>query len=175
LKTDHHPGGEAGGSSLYSVFNCIRHRGPLTKKDLQRHTGLSWGSISNHTAFLLAGQVIIEHTGESEAAKGPNPSFYTINHRKNWIVGMDVQMNRLRGAVVTLDGKKVCDRVLNLKNRDAPEVFKEILNVLASLFKSAETPGEIKSIGFAMPGIINREEGKPLSVHHFTGVFPAAA
>jgi predicted NBD/HSP70 family sugar kinase len=173
LKIDHRPE-EAGGGSWYSVFNCIRRYGPLTKKDLQKRTGLSWGSISNHTAVLLAEKVIIEHTGQSEAAKGPNPSFYTINQHKNWIVGMDVQMNRICGAVITLDGNKICDRVLKLKNRNAPDVFKKIVDVMEFLFESVETPEEIKSIGFSMPGIINREEGKPLSVHHFTGVFPAA-
>jgi predicted NBD/HSP70 family sugar kinase len=164
---------DANGNSLYRVFNCIRRYGPLTKKELQKHTGLSWGSISTHTACLLAKKVIVEHTGQSDANKGPNPRLYTINHQKNRIIGIDIQMHRICGAVITLDGKKICSRALNLKSRGAGNAFKKILTVLEALFKVVENPKEIKSIGFSMPGIINREERKPFSVHHFTGVFPA--
>ncbi|GHU12959.1 hypothetical protein FACS1894161_2260 [Spirochaetia bacterium] len=167
----HSPGPK--GSSLYGVFDCMRWRGQLTKKELQRHTGFSWGSISNYTARLLADGVIKEYADLNGTGKGRPPSSFGVNRRKNWILGMDVQMNRLCGAVVALDGSRICDSVLELKSREATDVFTKILNLLERLFNSVKSPGEIRRIGFSMPGLINPVPGKPLGVHHFSGFFPA--
>ncbi|MDR2209973.1 MAG: ROK family transcriptional regulator [Spirochaetaceae bacterium] len=159
-------------SSLYRVLDYIRRYGPLAKKELQRHTGLSWGSISTYTARLLADEVIVEYAGPRGIHKGRNPSSYAVNRRKNWILGMDVQMNRLSAVVTALDSHLLYSAAVDLKNRDAAGVFKNIITLAELLFHKVKTPGEIKRIGFSMPGLINPKPGKPLSVYHFTGVFP---
>ncbi|MDR1307844.1 MAG: ROK family protein [Treponema sp.] len=159
-------------SSLYRVLDYIRRYGPLAKKDLQRYTGLSWGSISNYTARLLAEGIIVECSGPRGISKGRNPSSYAVNRKKNWILGLDVQMNCLSGVVVALDGFRLYSATVDLKNRDASEVFGNILDLLERLFHSVQTPREIKRVGFSMPGLIDPKPGKPLAVYHFTGVFP---
>jgi predicted NBD/HSP70 family sugar kinase len=159
-------------SSLYRVLDYIRRYGPLVKKDLQKHTGLSWGSISNYTARLLTEGVIVECAGPRGISKGRNPSSYAVNRHRNWIMGLDVQMNRLSGVVVALDGCRLYSAAVDLKNRDAADVFGRIIDLVDVLFRSVKTPREIKRIGFSMPGLIDPKPGKPLSVYHFTGVFP---
>ena len=159
-------------TSSYTVFECIRRLGPITKKELQARTGLSWGSISAYTSGLLSKEIIVEKT-KTQDFKGRNPSSYRINQNQNWIIGLDVQMNRIIGNVLALDGTSLCSTVLNLEQCDAPHVYENIITALSFLFRSMVNASQIRWIGLSMPGLINFVHGKPMRVHHFTGVFPA--
>ena len=159
-------------TNLYTVFECICKFGPITKKEIQEQTALSWGSISMYTAGLLTKGIIAEKTRQQDH-KGRNPGTYCVNQKQNWIIGLDVQMNRIIGNVLALDGTGLCGTVLNLDERNAPHVYENIVNVLSLLFRSVKDASQIRWIGLSMPGIIDFVHGKPMRVHHFTEAFPA--
>lgn len=156
--------------SAYSVFECIRMNGPITKKGIQQLTGLSWGSISNISARFLAAGVISERKEEAEAV-GRRPSSYDISITDNLIMGIDVAMNRIIGHVTSLKGESINSSCIQLKTNEASHVVQELFKLIEWLFQHTPNADQIKCIGLALPGLIDEEEGKPLFVHHFTGAF----
>jgi predicted transcriptional regulator len=55
--------------SLKKVISVIREKGPISKRELQRITGFSWGNISS-TITLLCEEVIISCSGKQETGLG---------------------------------------------------------------------------------------------------------
>lgn len=60
-------------ANMESVFDCIRAHAPVTKRQIQSLTGLSWGSVSNLCSILLERGVLRELPVRTEGA-GRNPS-----------------------------------------------------------------------------------------------------
>ena len=64
-------------TNIIGILECIRQYGPLTKREMQDRTGLSWGAISNITAELLGKRTISEFKS-TDSMVGRTPSKYDI-------------------------------------------------------------------------------------------------
>ena len=68
--------------SLKKVISVIREKGPISKRELQRITGFSWGNISS-TITLLCEEGIISCAGKQETGLGRRPEEFDINTEKD--------------------------------------------------------------------------------------------
>jgi DNA-binding transcriptional ArsR family regulator len=104
--TNHHPRVTAGTPGLLrsinqrAVLELIRQRGPLSRAQVARDTGLSKPTVSLALASLHESGLVRE-VGRSTGGKGPGAVLYELNPDAGWVVGIDVGRRWVRAAIAT--------------------------------------------------------------------------
>ncbi|WRS28823.1 ROK family protein [Oscillospiraceae bacterium MB08-C2-2] len=155
-------------ANLLTVFHTIRCGGPITKKELQRETGLSWGSISNITGFLLEKGIITEQQSEG-AVVGRTPMGLDINLEHNLIVGLDINLQGMTGVVIDLKGRQKLVEAEPLRGVFRPAIMEQATAMIHRLLDQLADPAEVKGIGISFPGHVDSKKGVSIKIHHFQG------
>ena len=146
------------------IFEVMRRRESVSRKELATLTGLSWGSVSSITAELLQKGIVI---AEKEASAGGRPAErLTLSPTQFLQLGIDINSVGLSFVVVNLQGKVVQADTLPMENSDKDD----LLNVLyAQTEKMLLQNSSIIGINLSMQGKINRKTGVSLRTNFFKG------
>ncbi len=155
-------------ANLLSVFNAVRAHGPITKKELQRRTDLSWGSISGLTALLLERGVLRQQSGESAQQPGRTPKGFTINPGKNLIIGVDINLQGVTGVLLDLSGHILASVAEPMEDNSRQALMPQCLRTIRRLLTDMADPSELRGIGISFPGHVNRESGHSIRIQHLT-------
>lgn len=90
--------------SLKKAISVIRERGPISKRELQRITGFSWGNISS-IITLLCETGFIACAGKQDTGLGRKPEEFDINTEDNYIIGVDFNCAYVMTTVCDLRGR----------------------------------------------------------------------
>ncbi|MFL5796871.1 MAG: ROK family protein [Actinomycetota bacterium] len=129
--TEHHPRITAGTPGLLrsinerTVLEVIRTRGPLSRAQVARDSGLSKPTVSLALASLLAAGLTRE-VGRTSGGKGPGAVLYEINPRAGWVVGIDVGRRWVRAALADITGNIVARRAERARVRGASSLIGQI-------------------------------------------------
>lgn len=153
-------------TNLLSVFNCVRRNAPVTKRQIQSITGLSWGCVSNLCAILQGKGIISEVKGKNSGA-GRTPSGFDINLADNFIIGLDVNLTGLTGVVIDLSSRvKTCvHQTLAADTSDG--MITQMRQMLRGL-AGGVPQGAVKGIAVAFPGHV--DAGVAVWTHQFGSV-----
>jgi predicted NBD/HSP70 family sugar kinase len=91
-----------------NVLNTILEKGPICRRDIARHTGLTPATVSNLAAELLACGVVEETGSDHSAASrtgGPNPILLAMASGKPYLLALRLGTEVLEAAVVNLRGR----------------------------------------------------------------------
>jgi predicted NBD/HSP70 family sugar kinase len=88
------------------VLELIRLRGPTSRAEIARASGLSKPTVSLALSALTAAG-LVHQTGRSSGHKGPRAQLYELNPGSGWVVGIDVGRQRVRAAVADITGDVV--------------------------------------------------------------------
>lgn len=86
-----------------TVLDVIHSRGPLSRAQVARVSGLSKPTVSLALAGLLDAQLVRE-VGRSRGERGPSALLYEVNPGAGWVVGIDVGRNWVRAAIADIRG-----------------------------------------------------------------------
>src|SRR5256885_5064174 len=92
-----------------SVLDLIHHRGPLSRAQVARVSGLSKPTVSLALSGLLDARLVRE-VGRSRGDRGPSALLYELNPAAGWVVGIDVGRNWVRAAIADIAGRVVARR-----------------------------------------------------------------
>jgi predicted NBD/HSP70 family sugar kinase len=92
-----------------TVLDLIDRRGPLSRAQVARVSGLSKPTVSLALAGLLDARLVRE-VGRSRGERGPTAVLYELNPSAGWVVGIDVGRNWVRAALADIAGKIVARR-----------------------------------------------------------------
>lgn len=154
------------------VLQCILEKGPITKRRIQKNTGLSWGGVYNSISKLLDKNVILETGQIRKDTPGRSPNLFDINYKENLSVGLDVTLGKIIGVVSHLDGKCIYSKTLSMKSNLSQDVIEGLLNVLYEIYDFVKEADYIKTIGLALPGSTIKGWDKEGLEHPFHGIFP---
>ena len=84
------------------TLNLIKSRGPLSRTDLVRFSGLSPATISSLTGELLALDFIRE-SGERESMRGRPSVLLTLNAQARFVVGLKLTERSIISALTDLE------------------------------------------------------------------------
>lgn len=153
-------------TNLLGVFNCVRRNAPVTKRQIQSITGLSWGCVSNLCTILQAKGIISETKGKNSGA-GRTPSGFDINLADNFIIGLDVNLIGLTGVVIDLSSRvKTCVHQ-TLAAESSGSIITQMRQILRGLVDGAPQ-GAVKGIAVAFPGHV--DAGVAVWTHQFGSV-----
>ncbi|HET7089574.1 MAG TPA: ROK family transcriptional regulator [Anaerolineae bacterium] len=96
------------------VLNLIKSKGPISRVELAKLSGLSPATISGIVADFTASDLVHE-MGEGESRGGRRPVLLRLNHRAGFVVGVKLMDNAIASVLTNLDAQVLYHRVVPLK------------------------------------------------------------
>lgn len=158
--------------NTYKVLRFIILHGPLTKRQIQNYTGLSWGGVCNSTAKLMQWGLIEQRKQQEKVTSGRIPNKLDIKTTDNLCIGVDVTLGRINGILSSLNGKCLYSRNRIMQSNLSSVTVDALMEMLEDLFTHVDDSSKVKAIGLALPGSIVENWGRGKLEHPFHGVFP---
>ncbi|RMF39072.1 MAG: winged helix-turn-helix transcriptional regulator, partial [Chloroflexi bacterium] len=86
------------------VLNLIKSRGPISRTEIARLSGLSLATVSAITAELMKTGLVHE-MGAGESTGGRRPVLLRLNHRAGFVVGVKLMEHAITSALTDLDAQ----------------------------------------------------------------------
>jgi predicted NBD/HSP70 family sugar kinase len=119
-----------------SVLELIHRRGPLSRAQVARVSGLSKPTVSLALTGLLHAHLVRE-VGRSRGERGPSALLYELNPRAGWVVGIDVGRRWARAAIANITGTVVARRDERAKVDSAKTLIGQIGAIARKLAQEA--------------------------------------
>ena len=150
-----------------AIFECVRRNGPLTRREVQKITNLSWGTVSKVMAARINSKLFVEVVKTATKA-GRSPTCIDINPDRNLILALDINVVGISAVVVSLKGDVKQMISENIESFEATEILKQIDMIIAMILGSyINTDCTVLGIGSALQGSVNVEEGISVFNPHF--------
>jgi N-acetylglucosamine repressor len=144
-------------SNIRLVLRTVYELGPLSRADVARTTGLTRTTVSDLVEALIADGLVVE-AGTGPSTGGKAPILLRVPADARQLLGVDVDRDRLRGAVVNLHGE-ICSRVSReLCGRDGETALDELESLVVALTAAADRP--LVGVGIGTPGLIDQPAGR---------------
>ena len=150
-------------SNIRALLNAIKENMPISKRDLQKITGLSWGAVSTLTGLLYDHKYVVS-AGKQTTNVGRRPSELAINSDDHFIVGIDLHISGLCGVVTDMKGRIVKEWVRLFAHEDYTCIMETLFSLLDDILLNTFHDKHILGIGLAVQGIVDVENGVSISL-----------
>jgi len=143
------------------TLNLIKSRGPLSRTEIARISGLSLATISGLTGELLA-TGFIKEAGEGESTGGRPPVLLRLNPRGGYVIGLKLAEQQIVAALADLEANVVRCQIEAVDDMSDPDttVGTIIAVIEASIAAADIARDKIMGIGIGMAGIIDTAAGR---------------
>ena len=144
-------------NNIRELLNAVREHSPISKRELQSITGLSWGAVSGLMTIIERNGYVVR-LGKRGEGVGRKAYEYDINPNENLIIGGELRMGEVIVTVTDLKGRV-------LREYDRGFTTTEVDEVMAALNLLIETAMEdfkgknICGIGLSLQGAVDVERG----------------
>ncbi|MDR4887730.1 ROK family protein [Fredinandcohnia sp. QZ13] len=140
------------------VFTTIVGKGPISRAQISKNTGLNKATVSTMVAELIDEQMIYE-IGSSQSSGGRKPVMLYFNSHAGYAVGVDLGVNYILGVLTDLSGNKMEEVHIPIEKREFNEVVESLKSVIQTLLiKAPESVYGVVGIGIGVPGIVDKEK-----------------
>jgi predicted NBD/HSP70 family sugar kinase len=147
----------------------IRDRGPVSRAQIARDSGLSKPTVSQALSSLVTAKLVRE-AGRSSGGKGPSAILYELNPSAGWVVGIDVGREWLRAAIGDLTGTIVSRRDERARVKSAAGLIHQIGEVAHALATDAGIRwAQVTVATVGSPGVFHPEIGQVALAHSLPG------
>ena len=144
-------------SKQQQLFRQIMKNSPISKKELQEVSGISWGMVSNITNQLVEEKYIEPYVRETQGV-GRKAEEYDVNHNDNYCIGIDFNYNGIIAVITDMKGRIVAQQERIFEVREREYALRQVFEV-TDLFFEQFREKRILGIGFAVQGIVDIYEG----------------
>ena len=147
--------------NLSDILAFIVERGQTTRREIERETGFSWGTVSESVAELVSRGYLAE-VAQSAGTVGRQSTVLTLSGDKVVAIGVDVNTTAVSACVVGFDQATVWNKVVPFEARTQEEVIDMLIGLIGSAVAECGDR-RIMGIGVAMQGAVDSASG--VSVH----------
>jgi predicted NBD/HSP70 family sugar kinase len=141
------------------VLRTIYEQGPISRAEVSRVTGLTRTTVSDVVEGLISDELVVE-AGPGRSTGGKAPILLEVPADARHVVGVDVDRDRLNGAVVNLRGVVRLRATRDLAGHDGTAALAELDSLVADLVQAARQP--LVGIGIGTPGLVDAVTGTVL-------------
>jgi predicted NBD/HSP70 family sugar kinase len=142
-----------------SVLDLIHRRGPLSRAQVARISGLSKPTVSLALNGLLD-SALVREVGRSRGERGPSAILYELNGAAGWVLGIDVGRNWVRAAIANIAGTIVGRRDERARVTSQRTLVGQIGSIARRLASDARVNwADVTQIALASPGVFDPERG----------------
>ncbi|MCP4304114.1 MAG: ROK family protein [bacterium] len=135
---------------LQEIFD----RGPVSRADASRTTGLGRATVSDITAGLLAEGLVVE-SGQGASTGGKPPTLVELDPAGRFTVAVDLSRHPIEAALLNLRGRIVATAAGKTLDPTGSEVLEETHRVIGELVGEATAPA--LGIGIGVPGAVAQD------------------
>ncbi len=140
------------------ILEAIRRRGPISKAEISRLSGVNVVTISNYIDHYIRSNLVSAKALDVSAG-GRRPALLTLNGQANLAIGIGLNLMDMIGVVIDLDGNillRITRKHPGNLVTDVVQSAKAIAQELFNGLKSADQ-AKIKGIGLGVAGIVDHE------------------
>ncbi len=153
-------------NNVQEIFRKLKEAGPVSRREIQAATALSWGTVSKVTEHLVE-EGYIKATQRTSGSVGPKAEKLDVVTDNHYFIGVDLDR---RGCIVLLTDMK--GRIIEKSEKRWEEktyasVMQELYCCLDELFQRYTK--KIEGIGFAVQGAVDGKEGRSVAIGEISG------
>ncbi len=156
--------------TLRKVLHEVLSRGPISRAELARITGLSKQTMSE-VFRELEGDGWVEVAGRRQGPVGRSAAVYTVSPQRALVFGADVGGTKIRAALADLTGNIAAESVVATDKAGGDRVIAQISTLLDSLAEQAGLPRDRVLAGtIGIPGAFDDRTGQLAMVPNIGGL-----
>ena len=139
------------------VFTAILSRGPVSRRDVARLTGLSQSTITKAVKPMLAAGYLMEEREEAQGRGRPaNP--LRVSADRHYALGIKLSPHEIVAVVVNPRAEVLASTRRGLPGRSVDQVTSEIGSVVGELLGSQpEFQARVEGLGLAVGGLVDAQ------------------
>lgn len=145
--------------SRRSIFEALLHKGPISRADLAKVTGLS----KQTTSEVIDGfeqQGIVRPVGRTSGNVGRTAVLYELSPEGGHVLGVDLGATNLRVAIADISSRVLCEAAEPTNPEGGLRALDQIVRLANRLARDVGShPRRIRSIVVATPGRVNPISG----------------
>jgi len=151
-------------SNARLILRTIYERGPVSRAAVARATGLTRTTVSE-VVDEFAAEGLVAEVGVGPSTGGKAPILLEVPADARHLVGVDVDSDRVSGAIVNLRGEIRARASRDLAGCDGAAALRELGSLALELSHAASEP--LVGIGIGTPGLVDMTTGR---VHWAVGL-----
>lgn len=151
-------------NNIVKIFNIIQEFEPLSRRDIERISGLSWGTVSAVCTDLIKVGYINTYK-DMIPQMGRTPERLVINREDNLVLGIDINIIGLSFVVSDLAGNIIDSSFEKLNSLEKDSIIKQLVSKINFFFK---TYNKFLNINISMQGQVDTKNGISIFVEQFT-------
>ena len=142
------------------VLNLIHGRGPLSRTEIARSSGLGNATVSEISSELVA-TGLVEEVGEGESTGGRRPLLLQLNPNAGYVVGIKVMEQTITCALADLNAKVIAHYSYLVGADHSPVAIQTLLieTVTEALHNAQISTKRVLGIGIGLAGLIDARHG----------------
>lgn len=145
-----------------AVFEIIQKHKAITRRDLEKLSAASWGSISKFAALFIQKGLVVEEEVLQSGKGRPTKKLCISN--SVLILGLDINISGITILVSNLAGTILNQTNINIENNDSESVLAGIFDKTDALIKNHSA---VSAIAVSMQGYVDTKKGISISSPHF--------
>ena len=144
-----------------SILELVIKRGPISRTDISRLTGLNIVTVSNYINEFIEKELVIEK-GFDVSTGGRRPTLVELNPKFGYIIGVGLTALNIVGILVDSKMQVICEVKKERPVENSEAVIDKLVETVEEvLSKSKVDASKIKGLGIGIPGVID-EEGQTI-------------
>ncbi len=135
------------------IVNLLRRKGPLSRAELSRLTGLAPSALSRLSAALIS-QGLVRELGKTPSPSGRPPILLGLNPDYAFSIGVKIEARRVLAARVNLLGQVQEEDAVPFDDPSPGAVLPVLEQTIRSVFR-----GKVLGIGIAVSGFVDSVAG----------------
>jgi predicted NBD/HSP70 family sugar kinase len=145
--------------SRRNVFEALLHKGPISRADLSKVTGLSKQTTSD-VVDALEQQGLVRPVGRTSGNIGRTAVLYELSPEGGHVLGVDLGGTKVTVAIADISSKVLSEVTEPTDPRGGVSVLDQISKLALRLARDVNThPSRIRSIVIGTPGVVNMKSG----------------
>jgi predicted NBD/HSP70 family sugar kinase len=140
------------------LLNLIHSRGPVSRAELSKLSGLSKPTVSEQVGRLIRlGAVIEIGQGEASESGGKRPTLVSFHAAAGKVAGVDIGADHLRVAIADLEGRILRQTKVPTRSEKSPARIRE--QIERALLSLDGADRGLRAIGIGVPGRVDCRSG----------------
>ncbi len=149
-------------NSISDILEYVMNSGVATRREIQRETGFSWGTVSENAAELISRGYLLEEKDVSKGKAGRTGYVLKLNGEQIASIGIDINKVGMSAVVMSFD-REIKHRIFRdftAQNKD--EVIESAISLCDEVFEFCKDKYKVLSIGLAVQGSVDNKSGVSL-------------
>ncbi|MBU1098055.1 MAG: ROK family protein [Bacteroidetes bacterium] len=149
------------------VIDKINSEGPITNREIENTTGISFAKVNTITTMLNKIGLTIE-SGKEESNGGRRSSLFQLNPNYMYTIGCQLSHTRIHVIIGNLKGQILFESYKPFNKSDGKDsVMKLLVDTIKNLMKTSGIPREkYLGIGVSIAGLFNPKDEMTLPFPH---------